>query len=260
MTEEPSAPSSETSAQAPVQPELSYREILKRLIALQVKDSELIGLRAQIEEINATILAAQEALKQEEADLQKSKEAQKQLTLDHKNCELEIGKFDAEIAKRAGSLQQVKTNEAYQALLAEMGALKKKKDDAETKILEILETMDVDKKAETENRRAFETTKRQRESEIKEIEIRRSGLEQEAKNRQGERDALVGDLPPSVYTRYERLRARREGVALVPILEGSSCGGCQMHATQQVINDLLKGKDFLSCERCQRILYIPEKT
>ncbi|MBI4064263.1 MAG: hypothetical protein HY401_08195 [Elusimicrobia bacterium] len=242
------------TTEAPV--ELSFSQVVKLLIGLQDKDNLAASLKTRIEEIELTITGARESLVREEQDFQKSREQKKQLLVEQKSLDVEIGKIDNDIAKNTASLQQVKTNDAYQALLKEIDGFKKKKDDLETKVLLIYEKIDQDKKQEQEFLKSFDVKKKEKNGEIAKLEAEKSAIEVSLQETQKLREEASSAVPKAVFERYEWLRSRRAGLALVPVLEGSSCGGCRMHVPQQVLNNILKARDFISCERCQRILYI----
>ena len=60
--------------------------------------------------------------------------------------------------------------------------------------------------------------------------------------------------------KYDMLRERRNGKAVVPVISGV-CQGCFMNIPPQQFNDILRGDKMFNCPTCQRILYHqPEKT
>jgi len=56
---------------------------------------------------------------------------------------------------------------------------------------------------------------------------------------------------------YERVLASREGLALVPLVN-DSCGGCHMVQPPQVVNEVSLKATLVTCENCNRILYVDE--
>ena len=63
-----------------------------------------------------------------------------------------------------------------------------------------------------------------------------------------------------VLRKYDMLRVRRNGKAVVGVINGV-CQGCFMSIPPQHFNNILKGDRMLECPTCQRILFHdPENT
>jgi predicted metal-binding protein len=74
-----------------------------------------------------------------------------------------------------------------------------------------------------------------------------------------ERDAFAGGLPGDARSRYEAIQRGRPGfVAVVPV-NAMVCGGCRTGLTPNLVNQVMKGKEIITCESCSRILYIVPK-
>jgi len=69
------------------------------------------------------------------------------------------------------------------------------------------------------------------------------------------RQSTVKSLPASVLKRYEMLREKRQGIAVVEASNGS-CLGCNMNLPPQVYNNLFKGDSLIVCPHCQRLLFL----
>ena len=54
--------------------------------------------------------------------------------------------------------------------------------------------------------------------------------------------------------KYEMLRQRRNGVAIVNVVHGV-CQGCSMNLPPQKFNLLLRGDGIHECPSCQRLMY-----
>jgi hypothetical protein len=72
------------------------------------------------------------------------------------------------------------------------------------------------------------------------------------------RETMVKKFKSSLLKKYDMLRERRNGRAVVGVVNGV-CQGCFMNIPPQQFNDLLKGERMLFCPTCNRILYhLPE--
>ena len=74
------------------------------------------------------------------------------------------------------------------------------------------------------------------------------------KNLQG----LSGDIERDLMKKYEIIKKRKNGLAVVAVLKGV-CSGCHLNIPPQMYNELLKSDHILSCPNCNRIIYWDEK-
>ena len=68
------------------------------------------------------------------------------------------------------------------------------------------------------------------------------------------RDAMAKKIKTSTLKNYDMLRIRRNGKAVVGVVNGI-CQGCFMSIPPQHFNNILKGDRILNCPTCQRILF-----
>jgi predicted nucleic acid-binding Zn-ribbon protein len=70
-----------------------------------------------------------------------------------------------------------------------------------------------------------------------------------------ERERLLSTLPKNMSAMYNRLSARiRDGMALAEARNGS-CTACFMALRPQVMSEVRRGDEIITCENCNRILY-----
>ena len=240
-------------------PETNLKLQLSSLVKLQTVDSEIYSLRAEKDakpEELKTIEAAFEAKKAHLAELdKKSLDLQKQ----RKDKELELASKDEGIKKLQGQLYGLKTNKEYQTMLQQIQDAKADSSVIEDKVLELFDKSDeVKKEAENEKQRlkeeegVFSAEKKKIDGRVKEIDDRLATLE-------AQRKQCLQDIDPKILSQYERILANRDGLAIVTV-KGNSCGGCNMFVPPQVINLIKMYEHIITCEMCNRILYIDEGT
>lgn len=69
-----------------------------------------------------------------------------------------------------------------------------------------------------------------------------------------ERGAYAPQIDADLLRRYERLRSRKEGVAVVTIADGI-CGGCHFKLPERLVARVKEEDVVLTCEECGRLLY-----
>jgi predicted nucleic acid-binding Zn-ribbon protein len=86
------------------------------------------------------------------------------------------------------------------------------------------------------------------QTKLDELQARIDGI-------QTEREKIIKEIPASLLKRYDALRERRQGVAVVEAKAGS-CLGCYMGLPPQMYNNLLKVSELVTCPHCQRVLFV----
>jgi predicted nucleic acid-binding Zn-ribbon protein len=94
------------------------------------------------------------------------------------------------------------------------------------------------------------------ENEKKELERRVATDDKNRSAWSARREKIVREIKPAYLDRYERIRQRRHGLAVVAA-QDSTCQGCRMKIPPQMYIELQKieNSDLIYCPYCQRILF-----
>jgi uncharacterized protein len=230
---------------------------LDALLSLQRQDTLLLEAKRRRDDIPARRTSLRDALSQAQASLEQSKKDLEAARRDRRVHEKDVESVAAESAKLERQLHDVKTNKEYQAFLHEIELLKSKRSDHETKILECFEREEtlVATVASSEKRvKAEEARLKEGEESLKRDE---AALEQSIHSITVDRDAVKPRVPPQLLSRYERILAAREGVAVVEVRKGA-CGACFKGLTPHALQEARKGDIIQTCESCGRIMVMVE--
>ncbi len=230
---------------------------LASLIKLQAIDSEIYKLENEKNQLPEEINKAQAAFEEKKKGLAELEKKLLDLQKQKKDKELELGSKEESIKKLQGQLYTLKTNKEYQAMLQQIQDSKADASVIEDKILEAMD--DSDKvKGEIEQEKArlkdeekvFLAQKKKVEDRVKEIDERLATLG-------GQRKQVTPEIEAKILKQYERILANRSGLAIVCVKD-DSCGGCNMLVPPQVINLICMYERIITCEMCNRILYVKE--
>ena len=239
-------------------PATDLKSQINILVKLQTIDSEIYGLRSEKEAKPQEIMAIEtsfEEKKQHLADIEKkSLDLQRQ----RKDEELELGTKEEGVKKLQTQLYSLKTNKEYQAMLQQIQDAKADASVIEDKILEFLDQIDK-VKVEIENEKTrikeeekvFTEEKKKIEDRIRQIDDRLVQLE-------AGRQQIVPEIEPKILGQYERILLNRDSLAIVGVKD-NSCQGCNMFVPPQVINLIKMYERIITCEICNRILFIPDE-
>jgi predicted nucleic acid-binding Zn-ribbon protein len=227
-------------------------ERLSRLIALQKLDDEL----AAVEEEHAGIPArrAAGAAEHSAADerLAAAREAFRNAELAQRHAERELQDRETAVAKLEGQQFQVKTNEAYTALLREIDHGRAAISACETRILEAMEAVATSGAALAEAERSAKSAGERSGASAQALEARERELAARIatlRERRAEARALVD---AELAALYDRVAARRRPA--VVMITTTMCTGCRVDIPPQRYIELKRRNAVVTCQRCQRIL------
>jgi len=226
------------------------------LWALGGVDEHRIAARATLARLPATRLALERKVAEERARLTALAEQLAQLQLARRGLERDIEAVEQQARKFEGQLPAVKKNEEYQALLHEIAGCKAKRSEIETGVLESMEREEALAAGRPAMEKAVSLAESERAAQTATLDREQSATEASLATLEQEAAGLLDRLPAPTRARYERIRASRDGRAVVPIQKGA-CGGCFRALPPQVLQEAKRHDRILSCEGCGRILILP---
>lgn len=227
-------------------------EILKKV---QELDREIYTVRQELDSFPDQTRRLTEALEQEKNHLKSLEEKLKGIQLRQKQKEGELSEKETLIRKYDTQLTQVKTNKEYTALQKEIDALRADNSMIEDSILVIFDEIE---KVQAEFRQERERLAQVEQESV----VKKKELEQRAGTLKGgleelirKRAEVIGQVTPEAKELYEKIIAKKESVALVPVA-GEVCGACRIQIRPQLLEELALKHSLVVCENCSRILYL----
>ena len=175
----------------------------------------------------------------------------------HRERESELKAGQDKLRKAKERLLEVKTNKEYQAILTEIETLEQANGRIEEEILVLYDRIDERKGALRVHEKEFEAFRANYEAERKKIDEEMASLDGALQEQKARFEDLVRNLAPDLRRRYEMIKVRRNGIAIVAARKGI-CSGCHMNIPPQLYNELQRSDQILCCPNCNRILYWDE--
>ncbi|MDD5108684.1 MAG: C4-type zinc ribbon domain-containing protein [Candidatus Omnitrophica bacterium] len=227
------------------------------LVKLQKLDGQIYALNneklAKPQEVK-TLETSFESKKQGLAELEKkSLELQKQ----RKEKELELAANAETVKKLQGQLYSLKTNKEFQTMQQQIADTKADGSVIEEKILISFEESDKIKAQIADEDLKLKEEEKIFSGEKKRVELRLKEIEGNLSQLEAQRKQLIPDIDLKILLEYERILHSRNGLAIVKVAD-NSCAGCHMLLPPQVINLIKMYEHIITCEMCNRILYIEE--
>lgn len=228
-------------------------EDIRLLIDIVLKDREIVERKRSIEEAPARINQIDRLVDEMETQFEKSKGALKKLVTEKDRLDERIAGFRGKIVKHEEEKRLVKDNKQFRALLSEIEFFSRKIDEAETRILEIHEAMDVENNLLRETQRRIDDEK---DALIEERDVLEKRLEENTSRLavlEREKAAISGRLSDRVSRFYGRILDGR-GDTGVANLVGDVCQGCFSRMPPQKAHEVRRNDRIITCEACGRIL------
>lgn len=227
------------------------------LVKLQKIDSEIYTLSEEKAGKPEEIKSAEASYEAKKTHMQELEQVALDLQKKRKEEELTLGTNEENRKKLQSQLYSLKTNKEYQTMLQEIDGSKADASVIEDRILRLFEENDKfkieiekEKGVLEEEEKILNANKKKIDDRVKEIDDRLAQL-------QAQRKQVTPNIGAKVLVQYERILANRDGLAIVGV-GTETCMGCNMQVPPQVINLIKMYNRLITCEVCNRILYVPE--
>jgi uncharacterized protein len=234
---------------------------LAQLIALQNADTNIKRLQAEIESIPLRRAEIEKEFDQRAFEIRALEERRDSAF--HERARLEKEVFDQkQRSERADrNLMAAKKPEEYTAAIREADAARKQISAFETQELEQMEIFDQAEKELKERAPEIQRLGADMEERFKAFDEQAAAQQQLVEAARAERERLMTQLPKATSALYKRIASRiRDGVAMAEARNGA-CMACFMSLRPQIMADVRRGAEVITCDNCNRILYYaPEKS
>jgi len=229
-------------------------EEIKQLTELQVIDLEIAEFDAEINAETAKLTKSANAFNERQSLIEELKEKIEAAETQRRELEAKIADELSRIKERQSKMMQVQTNREYQSLLKEIEDGKKSIKEDEDEVVRIMETSEANAIIMAEQEILIKDEKKILTKESAKVKKHAGAIERKKSKMVTKRDAMAKDINTSALRKYDLLRTRRKGKAVVGVVNGV-CQGCFMTIPPQHFNNILKGDSMLNCPTCQRILF-----
>ncbi len=229
------------------------KEDLELLMKMQSIDYDLGELERSKEYIPDMMENLKKELVESEKVYRETEEALEEAKVNQKNLELEISALQENLKKLQGQMMAIKTNKEYDALVAQIDAVKESINEKETLLLETIEKIDTLSSNIEEYKQKAEETKGQNNKQLEILQEKMNSVGTKIQDKQNERKSVADQVPKRAMSIYERVRKVRGGMVVVPVRK-RACGACYKALPPHRIQELKRGDRMISCDNCGRLL------
>jgi uncharacterized protein len=228
---------------------------LSHLIALQNADTNIRRLQAEIEGIPERRAEIEIEFDQRASEIRALEERRDHARQERARLESEIFEQKQRAERADRNLMAAKKPDEYTAAIREADAARKQISAFETQILEQMEIVDQAEKDLTERAPEVEKLGADMKARFKAFDEQAQTQQRQIENARAERERLMNELPKATSAMYKRIASRiRDGVAMAEARNGA-CMACYMALRPQIMADVRRGEEVITCDNCNRILY-----
>jgi uncharacterized protein len=228
---------------------------LEKLIALQKLDTTIRKLEKDLEAIPQRRAEIEGEFDQRAFEIRGLETRRDEAK--HSRARLEVEAVDqrSRVERAERNLMSSKKQDEYTAAIREADAARKQISTLETQILEQMEILEQAEAALNERADEIATLNSDREARLRVFDEETQRQSEQLVVARKERDQVFANLPKAMSMMYSRISARiRDGVAVAEA-RNRSCTACFMSLRPQVMSEIRRGEEILTCDNCGRILF-----
>jgi predicted nucleic acid-binding Zn-ribbon protein len=228
---------------------------LQQLLVLQDRQQKIRQIQAEIKTLPLERVHLESQLAATAAGVESLKQKGRQIEVERKKLELDVGTRTESIARLKTQQYQTRKNDEFQAIGHEIQRYENEIRKLEDEELELM--IEADKlKGEIEAAdKSARATKEIISRQLTDLEAKSKALGSQQQDLETEREALAAQIDADLLDQFERL-FNSKGDAAVVAVEHGVCTGCHMKVTTATASRVKAGKEIVSCENCGRILYL----
>jgi predicted nucleic acid-binding Zn-ribbon protein len=228
---------------------------LSQLIALQNIDTTIRRLQTELESIPERRAGIEREFDQRAFEIRALEAKRDQARHERARLEMEIQEQRTRAERADRNLMSSQKQDEYTAAIREADAARKQISAFETQVLEQMEIFEQAEKDLNERAPEVEKLGAEMAERFAAFDEQTRTQADEVSAYRAERERLLNALPKSMSSMYNRISARiRGGIAMAEARNGA-CTACLMTLRPQVMAQVRRGEEVITCDNCNRILY-----
>ena len=230
---------------------------LEQLLILQDRAQKIRQVEAELRTLPQERKSLDAQTAAAAAHLESLKQRGRQLEVEKKNLELDVGTRSESIARLKTQQYETRKNDEFSAMGREIERYQKEISGIEDQELEIMEQADQLKTQIAAEEKETATAKEAIGRQVANLDSKEATLKTRLEELKKEREDQAAKVDEDLLDLFTRLFANK-GDAAVVALEHDFCTGCHMKVTTQTAVRVKGGREIVNCEQCGRILYSAE--
>ncbi|HEY5133503.1 MAG TPA: C4-type zinc ribbon domain-containing protein [Candidatus Krumholzibacteriaceae bacterium] len=231
----------------------AVEEDIQFLIQIVKKDTEIKERKRLLGSIPPRIKAIERELRKMDEDLSETKQVFEKLEVEKRHIDQDLKTHQGELAKKKEEQRLVKDNKTFRAVNAEIEYINKKIDQAEERMLVILEEGEARRKEIKIQTDRINSDRSKLVAEKEKFEQEMNAAEDSLKILEDEKLRILPHISEVIRRLYSRILTAK-GDSGVANLVSDICQGCYSRVPPQKAHEVRMNDQILKCEVCGRIL------
>jgi uncharacterized protein len=227
---------------------------LEQLLILQDREQKIRQVQSELRTVPQQRAQLESQLKTSAAALDAVKQKARQIEIDKKKLELDVGTRETSIARLRTQQYETRKNDEFRAIGNEIERYEKEIRAIEDQELELMEQADRVKAEVAEADKVAAAARDSVARQMGDLDAKTKALEARLQELTAERAEIAGRVDEDLLDRFTRLFKSKGDAAVVGLVH-EVCTGCHMKITTQTAHKVKSGREITSCEQCGRILY-----
>jgi predicted nucleic acid-binding Zn-ribbon protein len=233
---------------------------LEKLINLQITDTNIRRLKHLLDTAETRRASLEQEFEKHAFSIREIQERRDRLNAERTELENHIAENKTYLERADRNLKHAQNQKEYETAMRETDALQKQITAFETQVIEKLTAIEEVEKELTDRADEINTLDSKRDAAIAEFDSQLKKDRAELAEAETLREGVFVTLPSNLAAVYNRLAQRsRDGIAVAEVVNGS-CSACFMALRPQMLMEVRRGEQIVTCESCTRILYFATDT
>jgi uncharacterized protein len=228
---------------------------LEKLINLQKTDSEIRRLKQSLNTADTRRAELEREFEKHAFSIREIQDRRDRLAAERAEFDNQIASNKTYLERAERNLKHAQNQKEYETAMRETDALQKQIAAFETQTLENMTALEEVEKEIESRAEEINTLDQKRAEAIAGFEAEIERDRAELTRVEDGRDDVFKTLPANLAVVYNRLAQRsRDGIAVAEVINGA-CSACFMALRPQMLVEVKRGEQIITCESCTRILY-----
>jgi hypothetical protein len=228
---------------------------LQQLVALQTLDTSIRRLERELETLPERRAEIESEFDRRASDIRALENRRDESRQARARLEAETIEQRGRAERAERNLMSSKKQDEYTAAIREADAARKQISTIETQILEQMEILEQAEASLQERAQEIASLNSDRETRLTAFDEETQDKTRQLAENRSEREKVFNGLSKPISSLYKRISARiRDGIAVAEARNGS-CTACFMALRPQVMAEVRRGAEVITCDNCSRILY-----